>query len=117
MLPTKSLRDRLRKLVNDPLPLPGSEGQPIFSDGELDETISEAETVFGAASTLWTIRAAMIQSQIESYSIGEERYDYTSMKDQYSHALKMAETYAGMQKTTGKKKSSVLLKVKRPEVL
>lgn len=116
MIPTFSLRERLRKLINDPLPPTGSEKQPIFSDEELDDVLSESETIYQAASVLWSMRAALIQSQIESYSIGDEKYEYTSMKDQYTYALKMAETYAAMP-SSGKKKSGLFLKVKRPGVL
>lgn len=114
MTPTAELRARLRKLLNEQIPDGGSETDTKFLDSELDELLTESNTVYSAAAAGWTIKAGLLQSQIESYSAGQERYDLTSLKDQLSHALTMAEKYAMLAKTNI---GSVILKLSPPEVL
>ncbi|MBO8169342.1 MAG: hypothetical protein H0Z35_09195 [Thermoanaerobacteraceae bacterium] len=114
MTPTAELRSRLRKLLNEVIPTGGTESDTRFLDADLDELLTEAVNIYGAAAAGWTMKAGMLQSQIESYSVGQEKYDLTSLKDQLSHALAMADRYANMARVSG---GSVLLKITPPEVL
>ena len=52
--------------------------------------------------------------QIESYAVGQERYDMRKLQDMVGYALKMAEAYSRMAVSCI---GSVILKFKPPEVL
>ena len=114
MTPTDKLRTRLRKLLNEVIPEGGTESDTQFFDADLDEMLIEAQSIYAAASMGWTMKAGMLQGQIESYGIGQEKYEMTSLKDQLSFALAMSEKYSVMAKTSG---GSVMLKILPPEVL
>lgn len=114
MTPTAELRARLRKLLNEQIPAGGSEADTRFLDSDLDTLLIEATSIYGAAAAGWTMKAGMLQGQIESYSVGQERYDLTSLKDQLAHALAMAQQYASMARMSG---GGVVLRLTPPEVL
>lgn len=114
MTPTAELRTRLRKLLNEVIPPGGTESDTRFLDADLDELLLEARNIYGAAAAGWTMKAGMLQGQIERYSVGQEQYDLTSLKDQMAHALAMADRYADMAKVSG---GSIVLKITPPEVL
>ncbi|NSW90218.1 MAG: hypothetical protein HPY74_05985 [Firmicutes bacterium] len=114
MTPTTELRTRLRKLLNEIIPAGGSEADTNFLDSEIDDLLKENSNIYEAASAGWTMKAGMLQEKTESYSMGQEKYDLTSLKDQLAHALAMAEQYAGMAKGTS---SGLILKISKPEVL
>ena len=117
MTPTTELRIKLRKLLDERIPEDGSDADTRFSDADIDELLIDATNIYEAAATGWTMKAAMFQrelGQIESYSVGQERYDMRKLEDMVNYALKMAETYSRMvASSTG----SVILKFKPPEVL
>jgi len=120
MTPTQQLREKLRKLLNEIIPEGKSDADTRFTDSELDELLAESTNIYAAASTGWTMKAGLLQGQIESYSAGQEKYDMTSLKDQLSHSLSMAEQYARMaEKVPGASGSigSIIFKVTPPEVL
>lgn len=114
MTPTVDLRIRLRKLLNEVIPEGGTESDTQFLDADLDELLTDAQSIYAAAGTGWAIKAGMLEGRIESYSVGQEKYDMTSLKDQLSFALAMAEKYTVMAKASG---GSVIVNVKPPEVL
>ncbi|MFA9457425.1 hypothetical protein ACERJO_11740 [Halalkalibacter sp. AB-rgal2] len=108
---SEALAKRLRKLIND---VDGT----IFDDEEIKDFILESPNIYIAASTAWTIRAALLNGDIESYSAGNERYDLTKLKDRLDHALKMADHYKELgDEEDPSSSSSFMLNVKRPEVL
>ncbi|MGY0692623.1 hypothetical protein ACW2QC_07490 [Virgibacillus sp. FSP13] len=115
MTPTKELRTRLRKLLNERIPSDGSADDTNFADGELDELISENNSIYAAASFGWTEKAALLQGDIEQYSAGDERYTLTSLKDKLSHAMQMAAHYGELGKTDSG--GGFMFKVTPPEVL
>jgi hypothetical protein len=114
MTPTAELRTRLRKLLNEQIPAGGSDADTRFLDADLDTLLTEAVNIYGAAAAGWTMKAGMLQAQVESYSVGQEDYDLTSLKDQVDHALRMAEQYAKMASVGF---GSAILKLTPPEVL
>jgi len=117
MTPTTELRAKLRKLLDERIPNGGSDADTRFSDAEVDELLSEATNIYAAAAIGWTRKAAMFQreaGQIQSYSVGQERYEMSNPKDLMEYALKMAETYRRMAASSI---GSVILKFKPPEVL
>ena len=117
MTPTPELRTKLRKLLDERIPEGGSDADTRFSDADMDELLIEAADIYEAAAAGWTLKAGMFQrelGQIESYSVGQERYDMRKLQDMVNYALKMAETY---NRIVASRKSSMILKFKPPEVL
>src|SRR5690554_3348897 len=117
MTPTTELRAKLRKLLDERIPEGGSDADTRFSDADMDELLIEAANIYEAAAAGWTLKAGMFQrelGQIESYAVGQERYDMRKLQDMVNYALKMAETYSRM---TASHMGSVILKFKPPEVI
>ena len=119
MTPTVELRVRIRKYLNETIPVGQADADTRFLDSELDELLTEAVNVYQAAGKGWIVKASLLQGDIESYSVGREKYDLTSLKDQLAHAVTMAEQYASLGKTAGggQVSSGVILKLTRPEVI
>lgn len=117
MTPTPELRTKLRKLLDEQIPAGGSDADTRFSDADTDELLIDATNIYEAAAAGWTLKAGMFQrelGQIESYAVGQERYDMRKLQDMVNYALKMAETYSRMAASS---MGSVILKFKPPEVL
>lgn len=117
MTPTEELREELRELLDEVIPEGGSESDTRFTDAQLDRLLGKNRNIYAAAAEGWTRKAAMFQremGQVQSYSVGQERYDLAKAKDLLEYALKMAETYSHMA-TSGM--GSMILKFKPPEVL
>lgn len=117
MEPTQALRDRLRKMINDMIPKDGTEEDVTFSDAELDDILQGSANIYYAASELWMLKAGMLQGDIESYTAGNEKYDLTSLKDQLSFFLSMAQKYREQGDDTENVQGSVILKFKSPDVM
>ncbi len=117
MTPTTELRAKLRKLLDERIPEGGSDADTRFSDADMDELLTDAANIYEAAAAGWTLKAGMSQrelGQIESYAVGQERYDMRKLQDMVNYALKMAETYSRM---AASHMGSVILKFKPPEVI
>jgi len=117
MTPTPELRTRLRKLLNEVIPAGKTESDTRFLDSDLDTLLTEARNVYGAAAAGWTEKAAKLQDElgrVEGYSLGQEKYNLTSLKDALDYALKMAATYAEMGRVGS---GSRMAKVTLPEVI
>ncbi|EMT38122.1 hypothetical protein TthWC1_2372 [Thermoanaerobacter thermohydrosulfuricus WC1] len=117
MIPMPELRTKLRKLLDEQIPAGGSDADTRFLDADIDELLNEATNIYEAAATGWTLKAAMLQrelGQVESYSVGQERYDMRKLQDMVNYALKMAETYSRMAASS---MGSVILRIQPPEVL
>ena len=117
MQPTDELVKELRELIDEVIPEGGTEKDTRFSDDQLKKILSESRNIYATAAIGWTRKAAMFQreaGQIESYAVGQERYDMRKLQDMVNYALKIAETYSRM---AASRIGSVILKFKPPEVL
>ena len=117
MTPTPELRTKLRKLLDERIPEGGSDADTRFTDADIDELLTDASNIYEAAATGWTLKAGMLQrelGQIESYAVGQERYDLRKLKDMLGCALKMAETYSRMAASS---MGSMVIRIQPPEVL
>lgn len=117
MTPTPELRTRLRKLLDEQIPAGGSEVDTRFSDADLDEILTEAGCVFGAAAAGWTMKAGMYQREmegLESYILGDRQEKLTALRDRQAYAFDMARQYATMAQSS---LGSVILQVQSPEVI
>lgn len=111
---------RLRLMVND-IKTSDVEDSTLFTDEELVVLFVEHISIFGVAAEIWTIKAGLIQGDIQSYSAGNEKYDLTSMKDRYSHALAMVKLYKEKEAEMGidveDSCGSMMLKFRIPDVM
>ncbi|EZH67901.1 hypothetical protein DH09_08235 [Bacillaceae bacterium JMAK1] len=101
---------KLRRYTNDI-------GKKLFDDDELMEILSDHQDVYQAASTVWAIRAGKLESEIESYSVGQETYHTTKLKDKLDHALKMIEHYSSLGYSEGGGDTGFIFNVRRPDVM
>lgn len=117
MTPTDDLREELRELLDEVIPPAGTESDTRFTNAQISKMLTRANNIYAAAADGWTRKAAMLQrelGQIQSYTVGQERYDMHKLQDMLNYALKMAETYSGMAANS---MGSLILKFKPPEVL
>ena len=117
MAPTAEAREELRELLDEVIPEGGTESDTRFTDAQLDRLLGKSRNIYAAAAEGWTRKAAMFQremGQVQSYSVGQERYDLAKAKDLLEYALEMAETYSRMATSS---MGSVILKFKPPEVI
>lgn len=117
MTPTPELRTRLRKLLDEQIPVSGTEADTRFTDADLDELLTEAVNLYGAAAAGWTMKAGMYQREmedLEGYSLGDRQEKLTSLRDRQAYALAMAQQYAAMAQTG---LGTVILQVQAPEVI
>ena len=117
MTPTAELREELRELLDEVIPEGETENDTRFTDAQLDRLLSKNRNIYAAAAEGWTRKAAMCQrelGQIQSYAVGQERYDLANVKDMLEYALMMAETFRQM---AARSMGSTILRFKPPEVL
>ena len=117
MAPTAEAREELRELLDEVIPEGGSESDTRFTDAQLDRLLGKSRNIYAAAAEGWTRKAAMFQrelGQVQSYMVGQERYDMAKVKDLLEYALAMAQTYSRMAASG---MGSMILKFKPPEVL
>ena len=60
---------------------------------------------------------ALLNEKIQQYTIGQESYTMTSLKDMADHCLKMAAMYTELAEKAGASVSSLALNVVRPGVV
>lgn len=111
---------RIRLMVNDPMPINGVGELPLFTDLELKTMAIDYTSIYFLITEIWMIKAGLIQGDIQSYSAGNEKYDLTSMKDRYTHALAMAKLYADKADAEAEPEAiggSVMLKFRTPDVM
>ena len=117
MTPAAELREELRELLDEVIPEGGTEGDTRFTDEQLDRLLKRVNNIYAAAAEGWTRKAAMFQremGQVQSYSVGQERYDLAKAKDLLEYALEMAETYSRMAASS---MGSMVFRFTPPEVL
>lgn len=116
---TPMLRTRLRRLLNESIPAGGTEVNTRFADHDIDMLLIESDSMNSAAAAGWREKAGLLQGDIESYSIGSEKYDMTSLKDLLNQALAMAKQYdtAAAEATAKASYGSFILGVNPPPVL
>ena len=117
MTPTAELREELRELLDEVVPEGGTESDTRFTNEQLDRLLSKANNIYAAAAGGWTRKAAMFQRElgpVQSYSVGQERYDLAKAKELLEYALEMAETCSRMAASS---MGSMVFRFTPPEVL
>lgn len=101
MIPTDSLRTKLRMMLND-------KDCKTFNDAEIDALLTDADCIYCAASDGWMYKAVMLENEADSpirYQNGQESYQRDTISDLSSFAYKNAEKY----KAKCTKKVSIML--------
>lgn len=92
MIPTESLRLKLRLLLND-------KDKKSFTDEEIDMLLSEADCIYCAASQGWLLKATMYENsvgEVTEYKTGDESYKSANIKDLVSVAYQNVDRYKAM---------------------
>lgn len=85
-------RDYLRLLVQDKIPVGGSEGDALFANHELDEILSRMIEMYPAAAEAWAIKAGSYAALIDMDESGSKR----KLSQKFEHAKKMAHYYSSL---------------------
>lgn len=97
MTPTEELRSRLRKIIDESVPVGGTDGDTRFSDADINELLSDAENVYLAASEGWTLKAGKMQSELgvlTETQAGDERHKRVDLSTVRNYCIGMARIYA-----------------------
>jgi len=62
MTPTAELRTKLRKYLNEKIPVGGTDADTRFLDSELDEMLTEVANIYQAAARGWVIKASLLRA-------------------------------------------------------
>ena len=117
MTPTDLLRRKIRRMINETIPADGTAADTNFSEVDIDDILTENSDLNSAAAGAWMQKAALLNEKIQQYTIGQESYTMTSLKDMADHCLKMAAMYTSLAEKTGANVSSLALNVVRPGVV
>ena len=93
---TGELIARIRRLLNEEIPIGGAETDTHFSNIDLSITLQQAESENHALYLLWTQKAGIIQKNagdIKSISAGGESVEKYTAADYVSLCLKTAQGY------------------------
>lgn len=95
MTPTPELHAQLRFLLDESIPLGGTDQDTLFLNSEIDMMLTVSTTMAEAAAMGWTVKAQRVMSPgaVVEAQFGSERYKFTSPKDLADFALKMAESF------------------------
>lgn len=96
MTPTDDLRNRLRRALDEVIPVGGVDADTRFLDSEIDELLTDANYIEAAAAEGWTRKAARAMSErggLEESSVGSERLKFVSIDSYRRHCLEMAAMY------------------------
>ncbi|MCD9025754.1 hypothetical protein [Cohnella silvisoli] len=120
MTPTPDILTELRELLDEEIPVNGTEADTAFTNSRLSSILSDSVNIYAAAAEGWRRKAAKIQKKLDgigSYQVGTERYEYISLSTALAAALKVASTFEeqAVKKTPGI--SSMMFKLTPPEVL
>ncbi|MBB6673013.1 hypothetical protein [Cohnella nanjingensis] len=119
MIATPESIVELRELLDEEIPDGGSEKDTAFTDARLVSLLTAASNLHAAAAEGWRRKAAKLQKRLgemASYSVGDEKYQYTSLSSALEAALKMADTFdetAGKSSSTG----SLMMRLTPPNIL
>ena len=118
MTPTLDLREELRELLDEEIPLGGTEADTGFTDAQIKRLLEAAISIYAAAAEGWRRKAGKIQKQLghySSYQAGTEKYEYVNLTTAMSAALNMVKIYDDMAARPFQ--GSYMFSVKPPEVL
>jgi len=116
---TAENRDRLRALVDEPVPAGGSQYDTRFTDDQLDVLLNAASSVEGAAADGWMRKGGMLLNEmdgIESERQGQETYSYASLKSQLAYTREMSHYYRSIDQADRGVRVGRMLSVEEPEV-
>jgi hypothetical protein len=99
MTPTPEYEQALRVLIDEVIPVGGTDADTRFTDGEIDVYLMTSDSLPEAAANAWMAKAAKVVSKsagILALSVGSERVQFSTPKDLADFAIKMAQYYRGL---------------------
>ena len=115
MTPTNELREELREMLAETIPPGGIDSDTLFTEEQINSLLVKSVNVYMAASKGWERKADLLLAKnngLESYSIGMEKYTFTSLEAALKFCQSRAEYYS---KLAGA--GSRVIKVRPPRVL
>lgn len=93
MTPTQELRMELRELIDEVIPVGGTETDTRFTDEQLDALLSKARCIEEAAAEAWErkgLRAMSERGGLEESQAGNEKLKFISIEAYRDHCFQMA---------------------------
>jgi len=106
MTVTQDSREILRELIDETIPLGGTDADTRFSDSQIDAMLSAATDINAAAAIGWRLKAVRAMSErggLEGSKAGDEQHTFVSLEVYRDHCLMMAKMYSDMVRGTGSK--------------
>lgn len=119
MTPSPDALQELRELLDEEIPSGGTEANTAFTDARLVQILASSANIYAAAAEGWRRKAAKLQKKlgdISAYSVGQEKYEYTSLSNALAAALKLASTF-DEQAQDKKGIGGMMLGVTQPKIL
>lgn len=116
MIPTDVLRTKLRELLDEEIPLGGSESDTRFSNTQIDALLTAASDINQAAAEGWrrkALRAMSERSGLQESQAGDERHKFIDLVAYRDHCLEMAKMFSDLMPGAG----SQLAALDPPDVL
>lgn len=114
MTPTEDLRTELRELIAEVIPAGGTDADTRFTSTQIDRLLTRAANINVAAAHGWTLKANMLMGEnggLQGYSVGQEKYTFTSLDDALEFCQNRAAYYS---KLAGA--GSMIVRVRPPRV-
>ena len=114
MTPTDELREELREMIAEVIPPGGTEASTRFTTAQIDRILTRAANINVAAAQGWTMKANMLMGEhdgLQGYSVGQEKYTFTSLDDALEFCQNRATYYSKLAGV-----GSMVVRVRPPRV-
>jgi len=112
--PTDELREELREMIAEVIPPGGTEASTRFTTAQIDRILTRAANINVAAAQGWTMKANMLMGEhdgLQGYSVGQEKYTFTSLDDALEFCQNRATYYSKLAGV-----GSMVVRVRPPRV-
>ncbi len=110
----------VRRYLNETIPAGGTASDTGLSEEDISLLLATSDSLYGAAAKGWRLKAASATAQpgeLKKYSIGQESYEKTTGADYVAYCLAMAKMYDEMAAKEDAYGSSLVLGIRRPDVI
>lgn len=104
MMVTQESREILRELIDEIIPLGGTDADTRFLEMQIDAMLVAAGDINAAAATGWRLKAARAMSErggLEESKAGDEQHKFVSLEVYRDHCLAMAKMHNDMARDAG----------------
>jgi len=110
----------VRRYLNETIPAGGTASDTSLSEEDILLLLETSDSLYGAAAKGWKLKAASATAQpgeLKKYSIGQETYERSTGSDYAQYCLEMAKTYDEMAAKEDAYGGSLVLGIRRPDVI